>query len=61
MTKTKVQKYDFAKISVRPEVKREIDVIAAMNQRPVYELVAEMLHTYKAALPRPAETVNQGA
>ena len=41
--------YNFAKISVRPPTKREIDVLAAMQQRPVYELVAEMVAAWKAA------------
>jgi len=41
------KKYDFAKVSVRPATKREIDVLAAMRQRPVYELVAEMLEVWK--------------
>ena len=44
-------KYAFTKISVRPAVKREIDVFAAMQQRPVYELVGEMLEAWKAAQP----------
>jgi len=56
---TKSQKYDFAKVSVRPEVKREIDILSAMQQRPVYELVAEMLANYKlisvTTLPHPVD------
>ncbi len=41
------KKYDFAKVSARPATKREIDVLAAMRQRKVYEIVAEMLETWK--------------
>jgi len=41
------KKYDFAKVSARPATKREIDVLAAMRQRKVYEIVAEMLDTWK--------------
>jgi hypothetical protein len=41
------KKYDFAKVSVRPATKREIDVLAAMHQQPVYEIVAEMLEAWK--------------
>lgn len=59
MTKT-IKKYEnFARVAVRPEVKREIDVLAAMSQRPVYELVADMVANYKITsiveLPHPAD------
>jgi hypothetical protein len=59
--KEKTKKYDFAKLSVRPQTKREIDIMAAMQQRHVYEIVDEMLNSWKAAsaLPRPIEA--QGA
>ena len=43
------QKYNFSKVNVRPEVKQEIEVLAALQQRPIYELVGEMLETWKAA------------
>lgn len=56
-------KKGFVKVAVRPEVKRAIDILAAEKQRPVYELVAEMLANYKlisvSSLPHPvdAETI----
>ena len=47
----------FARINVDENVKREIDIIAATNQKPVYKVVEEMLSIYKAAtvetLPAP--------
>ena len=47
----------FARINVDENVKREIDIIAATNQKPVYKVVEEMLSIYKAAtvetLPTP--------
>lgn len=50
---------NWAKVNVKPEVKREIDVLAAMSQRPVYELVADMVANYKISsiveLPHPAD------
>ena len=36
------------KISVKPEVKREIDTVAGHEQRPVYEIVGEAWELYKA-------------
>lgn len=37
----------FDKLSVKPEVKREIDIIAAAERRHVYEVVADALKVYK--------------
>ena len=45
----KIQKYNFSKVNVRPEVKQEIEVLAALQQRPIYELVGEMLEAWKTA------------
>jgi hypothetical protein len=45
----KIRKYNFSKVNVRPEVKQEIEVLAALHQRPIYDLVGEMLETWKAA------------
>ena len=36
------------KVSVNKETKREIDIIAASEQRPVYVVVDEMVEIYKA-------------
>lgn len=48
---------EFARINVDKNIKREIDLIAADQQKPVYKIVEEMLETYKAAavetLPAP--------
>lgn len=45
------------KISVTKPVKREIDLLAASEQRPVYLVVEDMVEAYKATriskLPRP--------
>jgi hypothetical protein len=41
-------KPSFLKVAVNPEVKREIDIIAASEQRPVYAVVSDMLEIYKA-------------
>lgn len=43
-------KTTFTKISVKPEVKREIDIIAATEQRYTYEVVDDMLKLYKASM-----------
>jgi len=56
----KIKKYEnFARVAVRPEIKREIDILAATAQRPVYELVAEMVNNYKlvaiSTLPHPVD------
>ena len=45
----KTPKYNFSKVNVRPEVKQEIEVLAALQQRPIYDLVGEMLEVWKAA------------
>lgn len=37
----------FLKVAVKREIKREIDIIAAMEQRSVYEVVADMVAAYK--------------
>lgn len=37
------------KVSVTKDVKREIDLLAANEQRPVYILVEEMVEMYKSA------------
>ncbi len=54
-----MQKTNWAKVNIKPEVKREIDILAATAQRPVYELVAEMVNNYKlisiSALPHPVD------
>jgi hypothetical protein len=42
-----MSQYNFTKLSVRPDVKREIDIIAASTQRPVYDVVGEMLASWK--------------
>ncbi|MBN1454309.1 MAG: hypothetical protein JW963_25040 [Anaerolineales bacterium] len=45
----KNRKYNFSKVNVRPEVKQEIEVLAALHQRPIYDLVGEMLEDWKIA------------
>ena len=45
----KIRKYNFSKVNVRPEVKQEIEVLAALQQRPIYDLVGEMLEVWKTA------------
>lgn len=40
---------DKTKVTVSKEVKREIDLLAANEQRPVYDLVEEMVEIYKSA------------
>lgn len=59
-------KAEFSKISIRPDIKREIDIIAAREQRPVYSVVSDMLEVYKAVTKKaarekkpvtPAETI----
>lgn len=42
------EKDEFTKLSVKSEVKHEIDIIAATERRFVYEVVADMLKLYKA-------------
>jgi hypothetical protein len=40
-------KNKFLKIAVQDDVKREIDIIAASEQRDVYAVVSDMLEVYK--------------
>lgn len=47
------EKKKFDKISVEPNVKQEIDIIAAKERRHVYQLVAEMLKLYKHVNSKP--------
>lgn len=51
------EKSVFEKVAVKPEIKREINILSAMKGKPVYKVVEEMLATYKAAqveaLPTP--------
>lgn len=39
----------FLKVAVKKEVKREIDILAASEQRRVYAVVKDMLDAYKKA------------
>lgn len=41
------EKEEFAKLSVKSDVKHQIDVIAAIERRFVYEVVEDMLRLYK--------------
>jgi hypothetical protein len=41
------EKEEFAKLSVKRDIKHEIDVIAAIERRFVYEVVEDMLKLYK--------------
>lgn len=41
------EKEEFAKLSVKSDVKHQIDVIAAIERRFVYEVVEDMLKLYK--------------
>lgn len=43
----KQEKIAFQKISVKEDVKREIDILAAMEGRHVYEVVADAMKVYK--------------
>jgi len=43
----KPEKTEFIRMNVKTDVKREIDIIAAAEQRPVYDVVADMLKIYK--------------
>lgn len=38
----------FVRMNVKSDIKREIDILAASEQRPVYEIVDDMLKLYKA-------------
>jgi hypothetical protein len=42
-------KDEFVRMNIKQGAKREIDIIAASEQRPVYEIVEDMLKLYKAA------------
>lgn len=52
----------FTKLSVKSNVKREIDILAASEKRDVYVVVDDMLQLYKAVVlgkaPRPKEIVS---
>lgn len=51
------EKSVFEKVAVKPEARREINLLAASEERHVYEVFADMLETYKAVkvgkLPKP--------
>lgn len=58
---TQTTKSEFLKVAVKRDMKREIDLIAADEQRPVYVVVEEMVNMYKAQkrgeqLPRVKKT-----
>lgn len=50
-------KSEFLKVAVKRDTKREIDLIAASEQRSKYLVIQDMLETYKAVkattLPKP--------
>jgi vacuolar-type H+-ATPase subunit C/Vma6 len=48
MTPTPKQS-DFLKVAVKRDVKREIDIIAAIEGRSIHSVVADMLNCYKLA------------
>ncbi len=64
MANKPVEKPNFLKVAVNPDVKREIDIIAASEQRPVYAVVSDMLEIYKATsakakkMTKSAKTLN---
>jgi tRNA threonylcarbamoyladenosine modification (KEOPS) complex Cgi121 subunit len=41
------KKSEFLKVSVKRQIKRAIDIIAAKEQRPVYQVVSDMLAAYE--------------
>lgn len=52
---------DFFRMNVKRETKREIDIIAAMEQRSVYEVVADMVTAYKTVNDKAAGGKNKYA
>jgi len=44
----KEENAQFVRINIKNDNKREIDIIAAAEQRPVYEVVDEMVNIYKS-------------
>lgn len=56
MANKPAEKPQFLKVAVNPEVKREIDIIAASEQRPVYAVVSDMLEIYKATSAKAKKT-----
>ena len=46
------EKEEFAKLSVKSNVKHEIDIIAATERRFVYEVVEDMLRLYKQVVEK---------
>jgi len=61
MSRTDNKKNEFLKVAVKRTVKREIDMLAAHKQQPVYEVVGEAVEVYKLVLagklPAPADGV----
>ena len=53
-------KEEFAKISVKANIKQEIDVIAATERRFVYEVVEDMLKLYKHVVIRKSQKIRNG-
>lgn len=49
----------FLKVAVKRDVKREIDIIAAHEQRPVYEVISDMMEIYKATSLRAAKAIKK--
>ena len=52
------EKEEFAKLSVKSNVKHEIDVIAATERRFVYEVVEDMLKLYKQVVKNSPKSRN---
>ena len=46
----------FKQINVKPEVKRQINLIAAAEARDVYNVVSDMVELYKAVTLRAGKT-----
>lgn len=52
------EKEEFAKLSVKSNVKHEIDIIAATERRFVYEVVEDMLKLYRQVVNKAPKSRN---
>ena len=47
MEDTKLEEQKFERMNVKESTKREFDIIAAVERRPVYKVIDDALKTYK--------------
>jgi hypothetical protein len=52
-----MEKEEFTRINIKQSIAREINIIAAAENRPVYVVVSDMLELYKATSIRASKRI----